>query len=218
MSVEERITQARDWVSNFASHPHPELGRDGVVCPYMVKALRRKYITLREFDASAGNDAALGAAARQLRGTMVEHAAAVGPDHIYLVYLIVPYGRPEADLKAMVARVHRWLKPEFVERGLMLGDFWPQHETPGLHSQTFRPFASPLPMLGMRHIVPADLVFFITPDLAPEEQLSYLGHFHRAFEGRLNEYWQGRLDESEAAARRALPLDALTGRANSAPE
>jgi len=203
MSVAERVAWARQWVGEYTANPHPELGRDGVVCPYMVKALRQECITLVEFDSNEG-DAALGALAREMRAKMIEKARALGPDHIYLVNLIVPHGSSETELKAMVGRVHSWLKEEFVSLGFMLGDFWPEHETLGLHSDQFRPFTSPLPILGMRYMVPADLVFFITPDLTPDQQLAYLGYYRKVFEGRLNRYWSRRLDESEAAAREAL--------------
>lgn len=203
MSVAERVAWARQWVGDYTANPHPELGREGVVCPYMVKALRQNCLTLVDFDANEG-DAALGALVREMRAKMIKKARALGPDHIYLVSLIVPHGNTETELKAMVGRVHSWLREEFVSLGFMLGDFWPEHETPGLHGEHFRPFASPLPILGTRYMVPADLVFFITPDLTPQQQLSYLGHYRKVFEGRLNRYWSGRLEASEATAREAL--------------
>ncbi|GIG92285.1 DUF6875 domain-containing protein [Plantactinospora endophytica] len=203
MSVAERVAWAQQWVSDYTANPHPELGRDGVVCPYMVKALRQDCITLVDFDSSEG-DAALAALAREMRGKMIKRAAELGADHVYLVNLIVPFGNSETELKAMVGRVHARLKEEFVSLGFMLGDFWPEHETAGLYSEDFRPFTSPLPILGMRHMVPADLVFFITPDLTPQQQLTYLGYYAKVFEGRLNRYWSGRLEQSEAAACAAL--------------
>lgn len=203
MSIAERVAWARQWVGDYTANPHPQLGRDGVVCPYMVKALRQSCITLVDFDSSEG-DAALGALAREMRSKMTERARELGADAVYLVNLIVPHGDSETELKAMVGRVHSWLKEEFVSLGFMLGDFWPEHETLGLHSEEFRPFTSPLPILGMRHMVPADLVFFITPDLTPQQQLAFLGDYRKVFEGRLNRYWSARLEESEAAAREAL--------------
>jgi hypothetical protein len=212
MSVAERVALARQWVGEYTANPHPELGRDGVVCPYMVKALRQSCLTVVDFDANEG-DAALGALAREMRAKMIEKARGLGPDHIYLVSLIVPHGNTETGLKAMVGRVHSWLREEFVSLGFMLGDFWPEHETLGLHSESFRPFASPLPILGTRYMVPADLVFFITPDLTPQQQLSFLGYYRKIFEGRLNRYWSARLEASEATAREALARVSATSAA-----
>lgn len=191
----DRMSQAWDWLSTYPIHPHPELGRDGVVCPYMVKAIRRRYVTMEEFDATQG-DEALMALARKLRAGVLEKAAELGSDRLYLVGMAVPYGLPEPELKAMVARVHAALKPEFVALGLMIGDFWPEHETIGLHNDDFRPFTSPMPLLGMRHITPADLPFFVKHEPDPDDRLRLLANFRRLFEGRLNAHWTDRLNES----------------------
>jgi hypothetical protein len=62
-------------------------------------------------------------------------------------------------------------------------------------------------------MVPADLVFFITPDLTPQQQLSFLGYYRKIFEGRLNRYWSARLEASEATAREALARVSATSAA-----
>ena len=201
----DRMSQAWDWLSTYPIQPHPELGRDGVVCPYMVKAIRRRYVTMTEFDASEG-DQAFMALARKLRDGVLERAGELGSDRLYLVGMAVPYGLPDAELKAMVARVHAALKPEFVARGLMIGDFWPEHETIGLHNDDFRPFTSPIPLLGMRHITPADLPFFVKHEPVPAERLRLLGNFRTLFDGRLNAYWSERLVEAELTAEQELSL------------
>ncbi len=208
MSVHERVAHVRQWVADFTSAPHPDLGRDGVVCPYMVTALRNDHFTVLAFDASRGDDE-LVAMVRGLRDRMIIRTGHIGTDHTYLVSLIVLYGRPDPDLKAMVERVHAAYKPEFVRKGFMLGDFWPRHETPGLHSAGFRPFASPYPILGTRTMVPADLVFFTTPDIPPAQRLVYLDYYREGLAGRLTDHWRQRLADSVAAARAALAVDSL---------
>lgn len=197
------MTEARNWITEYTPRPHPDLGRSGVVCPYMVKALRRDFVHMVEFDATRG-DAALMALARELLARMRRRAEEVGKDRIYLVNMIVPYGLPARETKAMVGRVHAELKPEWVEAGYMLGDFWPDHETIGLHNDDFRPFTSPLPLLGMRHIVPADLFFFVKHERDPERRLWCLRMFRKNFADQLNEYWTGVLQDAEAEVRREL--------------
>jgi hypothetical protein len=204
-----RIDETYDWLREYTAKPHPDLGRDGVVCPYMVKALRHDHVKLLPFDAKEG-DEALVRLALHLRDQMVVRAEEARLDRTYLVYMMVPYGLPDQEMKAMVARVHERLKPDFVRLGYMLGDFWPTHETLGLHSPDFRPFTSPFPLLGIRHMVPADLVFFVTPDLSGEEQITYLGYFREVFEGKLNEHWAARLEDAEREAR--LKVDAAAAR------
>jgi hypothetical protein len=118
--------------------------------------------------------------------------------------MVVPRGLPADETKAMVERVHTALKPEWVEAGYMLGDFWPDHETIGLHNDGFRPFTSPLPLLGMRHIVPADLFFFVKHERDPVQRLWCLRTFRKNFAAQLNEYWTRVLEDAEADALREL--------------
>jgi hypothetical protein len=199
----ERLAQADQWLHEYTAQPHPDLGRDGVVCPYMVKALRRKYVTMVDFEAGRGDEALL-TLARQLRAGLLARAEEIGSDRIYLVALAVPRGLPEPELKAMVGRAHAALKPEFVAQGLMVGDFWPEHETIGLHNDDFRPFTAPLSMLGMRHIVAADLNFFIKHEPTAQARLEQLEHYERNLGPRLNEYWSERLVEALDQTRREL--------------
>ncbi|APU15402.1 MULTISPECIES: DUF6875 domain-containing protein [Actinoalloteichus] len=200
---EARVALARRWVGEYPPKPHPELGRSGVVCPYMVRALARDYVHVEGFAAAQGDDA-LADRARTLRDGMLARSTELGSDRIYLVSVVVPHGLPEPELKAMVDRVHGRLRAEFVTRGYMAGDFWPNHDTPGLHHSDFRPFASPLPMLGMRPMVPADLMFFVTHERDSARRLTYLGYFREVFADRLNDYWAGRLDEEASLAAEAV--------------
>lgn len=199
----DRLAQADRWLHDYTARPHPDLGRDGVVCPYMVKALRRQYVTMVGYDARRGDEPLLDLA-RELRSGLLRRAEELGSDRIYLVALAVPQGLPEPELKAMVGRAHAALKPEFVAMGLMVGDFWPEHDTIGLHNDDFRPFTSPLSMLGMRHIVPADLNFFIKHEPTAADRLRQLEHYERNLGPRLNEFWRERLDEALAGTRAEL--------------
>lgn len=195
----QRLIEAHRWVSEYTPRPHADLGRDGAVCPFMIKTLRRDYLTMVEFDASEGHEALVGLAWKCL-DELRERAEGMGADAVHLVSMIVPHGLPGSELKAMVDRAHAELKPDFVRLGFMAGDFWPDHETVGLHSDEFRPFSSPVPLLGMRHIVPADLVFFVKHERRPRELLTYLRHLRRLFGDRLSRDWSQRLDEAEAQA------------------
>lgn len=195
----QRLRHARQWVDEYTPEPHADLGRDGAVCPFMIKTLRLDYLTMVEFDATYGNEA-LVVLAWELLDRLRERAAEVGSDAIHLVSMVVPFGLPDFELKTMVDRAHAELKPDFVRLGFMAGDFWPDHETVGLHSEDFRPFSSPVPILGMRHIVPADLPFFVKHERCPRELLDHLRTMRGLFEGRLNADWARRLDEAEALA------------------
>jgi hypothetical protein len=205
-TAEARVVEVQRWVRDFTTNPHPDLGRDGPVCPYMVRVLGNARLTMLAFDARRGDDS-LAAQALEFRALARQRAGELGADGTFQVYFAVPYGRPEPELKAMVARVHARLRREFVASGFMVGDFWPDHETPGLHSPAFRPFASPVPMLGVRHVIPADLVFFITSDIPADVQREYLELYGKHFVGRLNDYWSTRLAAARSAVGPAGPAE-----------
>jgi hypothetical protein len=198
-----RMAVGWKWVTEHTPNPNPELGRSGVVCPYMIRALRRNYVHMEAFDATEGRQA-LVERGRWLREDMHRRGANMGPDRMYLVSIVVPYGLPEVELRSMVMQAHGELRLEFVHAGYVPGDFWPQHETVGLHSNTFRPFNSPIPMLGMRNMVPADLAFFTKQEPSPERRMTYLRVYREVFDGQLNEYWADMLDEAEIRTREEL--------------
>ncbi|GIJ45285.1 hypothetical protein Val02_21710 [Virgisporangium aliadipatigenens] len=201
----ERIERAKRWIAEFTTNPHPDLGRDGVVCPYTTRALRREHLTCHPFDARSG-DGAMVAFVRRLRDDVADTAARVGADRVYLVRVAVPYGLPDPLLRAMVGRVHATVRAEFVSGGFMAGDFWPAHEAVGLHSRQFRPFDSPLPLFGVRHMVVADLAFFCMPDIPPGVRLDYLARYRQVFGAGLNAHWAQRLSAAEESARRAVSV------------
>jgi hypothetical protein len=204
--AQDRVTRAWQWIHDFPVNPHPDLGRSGPVCPYMGRALRQKFVELFEFDARQGDEACIERL-RQLREDLRQRGATLGEDAIYLVYFLVPYGLPEADLTAMMQRVHKRVRPEFVSSGMLAGDFWPAHEAPGLHSRQFRPFDSPLALFPIRHMVPADLPFFSGRHVPAHVRVEYLTYYRQFFADRLPESWRRRLAEAERVAHADLQAD-----------
>lgn len=208
LDAENRLRIVIQWIDDFVARPHADLGRVGDVCPYMERAMRRDYADFRAFDGRDGDNALL-ALVREVRETLLERADKLEGDPAYLTTVIISHGLPDAELADMLGRVHEVLKPEFVERGLMLGEFWPNHVGPGLHNDQFRPLASPLPLLAVRHMVLTDLYFLTLPNVVPEQQLEFLEHYSRIFDGQMSERWRTKLLTAEADARAALSDRAL---------
>lgn len=205
---ENRITLARQWVNGFLARPHTDLGREGDVCPFMARSLAEGHAKFVSFDAREGKEA-LRALVRQLRDDLEARSEAVGSRHTYLTAVIVPHGLADDELVPLLYDIHAELKGDFVERGLMLGEFWPGHEARGLHSDRFRPLDSPLPLLALRHMVLTDLAFLSAPHVSAEAQLTYLKHFRRLFGETLTGSWRARLENAEAAARRAYDAESV---------
>jgi uncharacterized protein DUF6875 len=69
------------------------------------------------------------------------------------------------------------VKPLCVARGLLIGEFHPgPPQQPGLWNSNFRPFASPLRLLGIRHMVSSDFPFLQTDGTLVLEYLKRFGN------------------------------------------
>jgi hypothetical protein len=74
-----------------------------------------------------------------------------------------------------IETLHRELKPSWVERGLMLGQFYPECDAEGLHNPDFRPLRTPEPLFVMRHMQLTDLPFLVKTE-------QYIRSYCRTFE------------------------------------
>jgi len=207
-----RMHIAWAWIESFLTHPSTELGREGDVCPYMRRAMRKNYVAMRAFDMGLG-DVALAELVRNLREDMLDRAARLEQtsERNYVAAIIVPFGAADELMVQVLGRIQPSLKPEFVERGLMLGEFWPGHQDSGLHNEDFRPLASPLPMLAMRHMVLSDLGFLTKARVSPQTQAEFLSCYRRTFTGQLTAQWERKLSEAEAVATLAAVAEAGAG-------
>ena len=197
-----RLATAKRWIGEFLTRHDPRLGRDGDVCPFVSRSLGRGLLSIESFDAAAG-DQALRDRVRGLRDALLEESASAGDDRMYLASVIVPYGRPDRMITRQIERVQSVVKPEFVSRGMMIGEFWPDHEMPGLHNQSFRPLACPVPMLAMRYMVVTDLLFLSGPHIPPVTRVSLLADYERNLGPGLTDRWRARCHEAMAAAAQA---------------
>jgi hypothetical protein len=147
-----------DWVRNFLSKPHAELGRTGPVCPFTPQALNLDTIWLTEIADPNPDQERIAQIIGNYRDVFLQLEPKNGPSAINKAILIVfPFlGESGATL---IDEVQASLKKRFVDVGLMLGEFHLANESPGLRNEKFRPLRSPIPMLAIRHMVESDLPF-----------------------------------------------------------
>ncbi|MFY1637340.1 DUF6875 domain-containing protein [Solwaraspora sp. WMMB335] len=148
------------WAREYLCRPHPELGRSGNVCPYAATALDRGTFLLT---VQPGADPDRPQTAQRLAGYrdwFRDLATQAGNARIHHTILMLLPDLPPADASAVVDRLQRDLKSEYVAQGLMIGEF---HAGPpdkaGLWNPQFRPLHSPVPILAIRHMVPTDYLF-----------------------------------------------------------
>jgi hypothetical protein len=154
-----RAAELRQWTREHLCHPHPDLGRPGPVCPYTGRAIARQYLWAAFFDG---------------RYIDTQCITAIVDDLYDLFPALQPQDEPESKLKAVLAvfpdlteyadidTVQRAQKTRFVDKGLMLGQFYPGCTVPGLHNPAFAALDAPLPILAVRHMAPTDFPFLNT--------------------------------------------------------
>lgn len=144
----DALTEVVRWAREFLVPGHPDLGRSGPVCPYTQASLRRD---LFELEVSHGEPELTA-----LRARYEEWSAELDlTERELLTFLVV---LPDADPCELDA-LQRKAKDTFVANGLMIGQFHPLCDEPGLWNHDLRPLRSPVPLLAIRRLLPADLPF-----------------------------------------------------------
>ncbi len=176
------LIEIQQWIKNFLTKPHPNLGRSGPVCPYVPHALKTNSIQLGVIRA------------QNLQLEEIEQLVLSYKD-IFLkieprnketeltktILLIFPDIKLE-DTPRLIDNVQQNLKEFFVDAGLMLGEFHKRNYSPGLHNSNFYPLQSPIPILAIRFMVESDLPFLVTSnnlELRVKYLTAYLRHFEK---------------------------------------
>jgi prolyl-tRNA editing enzyme YbaK/EbsC (Cys-tRNA(Pro) deacylase) len=94
------------------------------------------------------------------RDWFLELEPETGGDAAFKTILVLFPDLPQDAIPRLIDATQEALKADYVAKGLMIGEF---HSGPpqkaGLWNPEFRPLASPVPMLVIRHMVPTDFGF-----------------------------------------------------------
>lgn len=145
------------YIGDYLVRPHPELGRDGPVCPFVRHTITHRSLWVAVVP--GGDDltaetmtAALDDAFEIYRGLRTEADARM------LASATIFPGLTRHEL---IDSVHLAGKTAVVEQGLMLGQFYPGCGVSGLWNKDFRPLDAPLPMLVIRKMMNTDFPFLV---------------------------------------------------------
>lgn len=144
------------WTVDYLCRTHPQLGRTGDVCPYTEVSMREGLMfsaVCHVFDADPrpGIQLSMERALQDYESRPPRIGNRVG-----LKASLVLFPSIEA---VWVEDVQDGLSLSFAQRGLMLGEFHAESMVPGLHNLDFHPLRSPIPLLGIRAMMPTDLPF-----------------------------------------------------------
>ena len=167
----------KHWAKKRLGKSHPGLGRAGAVCPFIDAAMKKDLLRVVFVRGNDFGHANLVGMIAEIAEAFLELSPVHGPDSIYKAVLVV---FPELTDFGLIDSVQAECKSAFVERGLMVGQFYPGHQEGGLHNPDFKPLDAPLPMLAVRKMVMSDYPF-----LRENEKWmnAYLSRFARVIPG-----------------------------------
>jgi len=161
------------WSNSFLIADHPDLGRDGPVCPFSKASMDYGVFLLALLDGVTRNEE-IAPAMHRYGDWYRDLSHSVDPARRkYLTFLVA---LPDIDATASdeLDELQRDLKGRFVQDGLMIGQFHPVCERPGLWNANFRPLRSPIPLLAIRTMVRDDLPFLVD---TPAHLEAYIARF-----------------------------------------
>ncbi len=165
-----------DWMRRFLAKPHPDLGRGGNVCPWVPGAIAQDTIWLTAVNST--DHAAIRQVVTQYRERFLDLEPKNGELSMMKSILIV-FPNVPSDNAAVVDQVQLELKPQFVDSGLMIGEFHERNEGEGLRNPNFRPLRSPIPLLAIRFMVESDIPFLHRLMYPPELRTRLLKSYIR---------------------------------------
>ncbi|MBB2688817.1 UNVERIFIED_ORG: hypothetical protein GGD48_006682 [Rhizobium etli] len=167
------------YASEFLSNPHPHLGRDGSVCPFVPEALTKGLLRVAASQAAAvdeiENDLARMLAVFSQMKPVKSFNDRTG-DWIYKAIIIALPGIQDEGEIIRIGQLQKRLKPDFIQEGFMIGEFYPGCPEPGLHNRMFRPLDTTVPALAIRHITKYDAPFMLDSDKCLEAYFSIFGN------------------------------------------
>ncbi|TQM28529.1 DUF6875 domain-containing protein [Nocardia bhagyanarayanae] len=165
------VDSVRTWAESYLTDHVPELGREGPVCPYVRPSLRRDLMWVGRVPGVRPWPSYVRLViedALELFGRLAPTEG--GGSALRAIVTALP------DLRdfSLIDRLHDELKSRFVERGFMLGQFYPGCKEPGLWNKDFHPLDTPIPMLVVRSMMATDFPFLLG---RPEWMAAYVKKF-----------------------------------------
>ena len=163
------LRSVAQWLDGYISRPHHAVGRSGEVCPWTRRTIdlgRLELVPISSVEA-AEVDAILAS----LRERFVSAESPNGPEAGFRSTIGVFHRLDPGAAAEFIVAAHARSKPAFLERGLMLGEFYPTCDKPGLRNPDFRPLRSPVPLLVIRQMVEPDIEFLLDKDEFVESYL-----------------------------------------------
>lgn len=167
------VREILEWARDFLVSAHPDLGRSGPVCPYTQPSLRKGLFYLASL-VDTGTGADVGEVVERLRTWYEDLSSPLSTSDQELLTILLVLPQMDYTDSTELDEVQRKAKARFVADGLMIGQFHPVCDEPGLWNHDFKALRAPVPLLAIRKLVVFDLPFVMDTDTHAE---SYLERF-----------------------------------------
>ncbi|WP_051027109.1 DUF6875 domain-containing protein [Nocardia higoensis] len=166
------------WLVERIGSPHPELGREGPICPFAVAAHRSGTLMVLEHRWQGPHE--LGRMVDLVLEISDRFRAWQARSHDELGALVVVVtGLPSTHWR-LIDEAHRQAKPRVVATGIMVGQFHPECPEPSVHNRRLAVNTAPLPLFAVRHMALHDILF-LRED--PDWFAQYRRRFGHRFDG-----------------------------------
>jgi len=158
-SYSKQILDVDIYLQNVVSQENDQLGRSGVVCPYTPGAFQRENLYFTVYKENLTNRIESKELVLDYMNLFLSKEPTSGKYRDFKSILILLPEVSNEYSEEVIERVQNELKQYFVKNGLMIGQFYPNCSSPGIHNPKFRPLKSPIPLLVIRYMVKYDYVF-----------------------------------------------------------
>ena len=156
---QDTLLEYKRWIMDFLCRPNSLLGRKGDVCPFTMQAFSKGLFWLNVQPVHGETIEEMAAIVNGFLNTFLELEPTSGGNVQYkTINILFPFMKSDRWIE-LIDGCQLLLKKQFVQKGLMIGQFHPYCEQGGLHNDDFKPLQAPFPLLAIRNMVPTDYPF-----------------------------------------------------------
>ncbi|MEU6070015.1 MULTISPECIES: DUF6875 domain-containing protein [Streptomyces] len=146
------------WLTDYISANHPEIGRTGPICPFVAPSRKNRTLEIRL--RLVGHAPTLELVEEIARSSLREYEETTwqGRNPMLQAMVVVLPDLRSADT-GLLDRAQARVKDDFVERGLMIGQFHENCEVTAARNPRFAVSRAPVPVLAVRAIALHDIFF-----------------------------------------------------------
>ena len=148
------------WTKNFIAKPNFLLGRTGAVCPYVHLSIKKELFFCTIYSGTFSPNIVEEKLLQYADWFLKLDVETTEQASLKTLAILLDYDDTlDLDISQFMITMHDRLKPKFLSKGLMLGEFFPGHSKSSVWNKDFYPLSSPLPVFVIRYMIDVDYNF-----------------------------------------------------------